>query len=205
MTELKFRAWDGKNLFLSGKCDNYQLGEWFDAHSKKGLNGKENIIMQFTGIKNKNGNSIFEGDILSEKHKCVWLHFIVCFGEYKESEGNKNEGVGFYLKAFREDTKKYQIINFYKKKVEDFEVIGNIYENPELLIEVKNKRKYDDERLEEAYQMGLDSGINGANTTNCNFSLFDTPDRKGAWEQGNKEGLQNKKEGKRKPIKRWKW
>lgn len=36
----------------------------------------------------------------------------------------------------------------------------------------------------DAYQMGYDCGLNGANQTNCNFALFDTPERKADWERG---------------------
>ena len=54
------------------------------------------------------------------------------------------------------------------------------------------ERKFEDERIEEAYQMGIDCAVNGANTKNCNFKLFDTPDRKNAWELGKKEELNTK-------------
>lgn len=50
------------------------------------------------------------------------------------------------------------------------------------------KRKYQCNRLEEAYRMGFDGGKNGANTTNCHFSLFDTSDRVKAWKHGKSNG-----------------
>lgn len=36
----------------------------------------------------------------------------------------------------------------------------------------------------EAYEYGRDYAANGANTTNCNFSIFSTPERTKAWEMG---------------------
>ena len=53
-------------------------------------------------------------------------------------------------------------------------------------------KKYEDSNLQYCYDMGLDSKKNKPNTTNCNFSLFSTQDRKDAWEQGRKDALTNK-------------
>lgn len=70
-------------------------------------------IEQSTGLKDKNGKLIFEGDILQDKYAC--LHPI---------SWNKK---GFY----EADT--FALAGFYKAIQEDMEVIGNIYENSELL------------------------------------------------------------------------
>ena len=37
---------------------------------------------------------------------------------------------------------------------------------------------------EYAYKMGVDCAINGANTTNCNFPIFSSPENTAAWERG---------------------
>ena len=42
--------------------------------------------------------------------------------------------------------------------------------------------------MQEAYEQGFDSGLNGANTTNCHFTLFSSPDKTRAWERGNHAG-----------------
>ncbi len=39
-----------------------------------------------------------------------------------------------------------------------------------------------------AYKMGFSCARNGANTTNCNFSLFNSPENTKAWEKGNSDG-----------------
>ncbi len=39
-----------------------------------------------------------------------------------------------------------------------------------------------------AYKMGLDCARNGADTTNCHFSIFSSPENTKAWEKGVKDG-----------------
>ncbi len=39
-----------------------------------------------------------------------------------------------------------------------------------------------------AYKMGCDCAVNGADTTNCHFSIFASPENTKAWEQGKKDG-----------------
>lgn len=38
-----------------------------------------------------------------------------------------------------------------------------------------------------AYEMGVDCAVNGANETNCHFSIFSSPENTKAWEQGKKD------------------
>ena len=44
-----------------------------------------------------------------------------------------------------------------------------------------------------AYEMGFDSSINGANTTNCHFSIFASDENKKSWEAGVKDGIARNK------------
>ena len=46
---------------------------------------------------------------------------------------------------------------------------------------------------EYAYKMGVDCAINGANTTNCNFSIFSSPENTAAWERGKRNLPPNSK------------
>lgn len=41
--------------------------------------------------------------------------------------------------------------------------------------------------IQEAYKKGWDCGMYGANTENCNFSIFALPENMKAWEQGKKD------------------
>lgn len=81
-----------------------------------------NTLGQYTGLLDKNGSKIFEGDVIFKKYITFVDRFLVVFQEgafgYVESKGhcsisfNDNEQ-GFYT--------------------ETYEIIGNIYDNPELL------------------------------------------------------------------------
>ena len=83
------------------------------------------ILMQSTGLKDKNDSEIFEGDILkfsdcdddASTTPVVWNKNYACFGV---SFGGKYPIPFDYLEEFRTELK-------------DIEVVGNVYENPELL------------------------------------------------------------------------
>lgn len=90
------------------------------------LEDENAIIMQATGLKDKNGQEIFEGDIVSDgfdigdikSHKTLGFYMVDKKGvERWFSDGATIEGFEKYVKTA------FKII----------EVIGNIYENPELL------------------------------------------------------------------------
>ena len=89
-------------------------------------------VGQYTGLTDKNGKKIFEGDIV----KADDYIFVVKFGKCGGVANAENYGyMGFYFEAFSESTKlsaKYGLrddICYF----EDIEVIGNIHDNPELL------------------------------------------------------------------------
>ena len=87
-------------------------------------------IGQYTGLKDKNGKKIFEGDILRTP---AWLYGEekVCICKYNQ-ENNVNSIIGFGLYTNDAYFKKYQEL-VECDEWDEFEVIGNIYENKELL------------------------------------------------------------------------
>jgi len=132
MRQIKFRAW------------NTQAGMWQTEWSALGMNGEKLVklpngefveskevaltFQQFTGLLDRNSKEIYEGDIFNchyseetkhhHKWKVVW----------------SDEDAGFRLQRIGEPCNQSMVT----QRVSDYsgwrgEVIGNIYENPELL------------------------------------------------------------------------
>lgn len=135
MREIKFRAWNNRTKWMH---------DWLDLcclpHTLKFFDEpKPYILMQYTGLKDKNGIEIYEGDIVRNIwHNCcdrfiggIW---IVKYGSHSV-QGDyyySNRATGFYYENIK--TKEtYNIEYLPCNKAGDFECIGNIYENPELL------------------------------------------------------------------------
>ena len=74
-------------------------------------------VGQYTGLTDKNGTKIFEGDIVSLR-KCNELIYKVVYDNFRFELHNKND-IACY------------VLRIYKSK--DLEIIGNIHDNPELL------------------------------------------------------------------------
>ena len=118
--EIKFRIWDIENkemlkvqeldfesTFYGGRIairpDQYN--DYFDT--------EDMILMQYTGIDDKNGKEIYEGDIV----------------KYENMTGKIMFFNGSFIMSNFEETEEWElgVIN------EELEIMGNIYDNPELL------------------------------------------------------------------------
>lgn len=93
---------------------------------------KAETVGQYTGLTDKNGKQIFEGDILGAKHpkQMKAVPFLVKYGEYEDEDGLSDcRYLGFCLQALG---KCCSILTPLSDGIE-YEVIGNIHDNPELL------------------------------------------------------------------------
>lgn len=160
MREIKFRAWDKerKKMFCPvGLFWNRVTHGLFDyckdenetriAINICSISEQPTlcpfIIMQYTGLKDKGGKEIFEGDIL--KIKAVdnrWNISVVKYGiARREMKSGWTVDIPcFYFDLVGADFKAFPIVKNYKGKhdLTMLEVIGNLYEHPELL-EAKGK------------------------------------------------------------------
>ena len=123
----RFRAWDKETkTMIEVSSINFEehliLGGYWEFGQTESIKFDEIELMQSTGLKDKNGKEIFEGDIVDYKgRKAVikwhgsYASFIYRFVD--ELQERASDWEPLFLACYH------------------FEVIGNIYENPELLEE----------------------------------------------------------------------
>lgn len=123
----KFRAWteEGKAMYYDAypfKDDTLLLS--YDGIAFDEVPASDFILMQSTGLKDKNGSEIFEGDIVKYKSDCY---------TYTEEVAYNKNFAGFGVRDANTDI----ILTFWvlaeNIDLSSLEVIGNIYQNPELL------------------------------------------------------------------------
>jgi len=123
--EIKFRAWDKENKKMLYDIDNiskrYTLNEILSMECYG--------WMLYTGLKDKNGKEIYDGDILKgDGYLLPSLYFIIKFGRHN------NYDKCFYFA--NQKTGGYPLNYEYTANVE---IEGNIYENPELWEECREE------------------------------------------------------------------
>lgn len=128
MREIKFRAWSN---FYKGWVESFCIKDGrvhLGSAVYIGNQVKDAILMQYTGLLDKNGAEIYEGDLLKGQYSCLGIcKFHRSWGSfYFATVYSKNEYGDLVLSSsavpFWNDSNK-------------FEIIGNIYENHELLKE----------------------------------------------------------------------
>lgn len=126
MREIKFRAWSRKFKEMIYKENTlYSIDVHGNTVWKDSVDDEVAILTQFTGLKDKNGKEIYEWDLFQVAKNHVY--------QVKYSTGGENnyEWHGACFILFIDDEKKFP---FDEWAMEHGEVIGNIYENPELLV-----------------------------------------------------------------------
>ena len=124
MREIKFRCYDRfKQRWSNYKINDGTLyfmdkntGVWYGSYNKR---YKDFNLMQYTGLKDKNNKEIYEGDIfrIGSKKILYVVEWIDCGLKGKQIRNGSWIGLDFWKK--------------------DIEILGNIYENPELIKEVR--------------------------------------------------------------------
>ena len=136
--EIKFRAWDSKSkrmfpvnaIFFKG-C--YRASHWLfeetvgtemgpDDNGRREIEEESPILMQFTGLKDKNGKEIYEGDLVEGVLDSIRYPTSGCVRGFSHPSEVKC--------LFKiELPHGYELL----ESLSGGEIIGNIYENPELL------------------------------------------------------------------------
>lgn len=134
MRELKFRLWDGYQMQPVGSITfhtdaSYHVNDEFpvnDTEMDKRFGGNKYHLMQFTGLKDRNGMPVYEGDYVT----CGFRTGISGILEKKEGEVIYAEGSGTFCIMMPEIGG--GSIGWEIARCCHFEVIGNIYQNPDL-------------------------------------------------------------------------
>lgn len=121
MKDIKFRAWSVSNKkmhFVSYGLGSLETnGAWWEVRTNEKERASSifhDILMQYTGLTDKNGKEIYEGDI------------VLC------RAGEHEQGVWEYSKKVKV-VFGWTVQMWDMMQADEIEIIGNIYENPELM------------------------------------------------------------------------
>ena len=131
--EIKFRVYDEdlkKMRYLNSSHDFIcfdEKGNGYYHNMQTGLGEWFSDLMQYTGLKDKNGVEVYENDII-DIHQTVngYNQFVIQYDNYKFSARYYNQKTKQILGWYQYDLDKLFEINETEKEME---VIGNVYEN----------------------------------------------------------------------------
>ena len=142
MRKTKFRVWDKTTEYMDDRVRVASIGgdtkvEVLDGFSNwRELSKDDYILMQYTGLKDRVGTEIYEGDILELINEDGKRVAVVCkFGNRRLVT---DRGIAIDIQCFYFEVKGWKanpVVSNYKglHDLEIMEVRGNIYENPELV------------------------------------------------------------------------
>lgn len=120
MRDLKFRVWNKISQCIESWESMLEHGDFY-----RFINNNEYPLMQFTGLTDKNGADIYEGDFIKNKHGrisvVVWHEYSACWDCTFVSDEHLVDSKKAY-EGFDNSKWKYNV-----------EIIGNIHQHPELL------------------------------------------------------------------------
>jgi uncharacterized phage protein (TIGR01671 family) len=133
--QIKFRAWDGRRMstvwkatFVGSNPTVFFTATQYNEPGALPMDDDRLSLMQFTGLQDKAGRDIYEGDVVKDRFGRImqvqWWNFRLCWVAISETN---------FHHADLYDWVDFDYEKEEKSSTARVEVIGNVYENPELL------------------------------------------------------------------------